>query len=208
MSKIIILVFTFFLIIMKYLQTYISRPTSQSKLEYSEKWTFTVLVILHHVFLFCSVTEFILKEFSLNIYISLVGIILFVFSLIFREWTIRTLDKLWTVHIEIKKEHELIKEGPFKLMRHPAYFSLFVEIIGFPLILNAYITLLLIVIIYFPFLIYRIFVEEGQLQKKFHKDYSYYRRNNWALFPFIKPKGTHKVSRLIPFTFRKILRRW
>ena len=36
-----------------------------------------------------------------------------------RQWAFNSLGKYWSVDIEIRDNHELIKNGPYKYMRHP-----------------------------------------------------------------------------------------
>lgn len=205
-KNIVILAAAGILIILKYVQTYIARPKSKSELDYKERWTFKVLFILHHLVFAGALIEFVLWHQNLNVYISTAGLVIFAFSLVFREWVIRTMKEYWTIHIEIKKNQILLKEGPFKYMRHPAYFSLFVEIIGFPLIFNAYYTLLLAIIFYFPFIVYRIYLEEVELLKKFHREYARYMVTNMAVFPFSKKSLTipGKSGKII----KKLIKRW
>src|SRR5690606_17879542 len=53
----------------------------------------------------------------------------------YRNWAIRTLGKFWSVHVEIRDNHELIESGPFRRTRHPVYSAAIGELAGIVLIL-------------------------------------------------------------------------
>ena len=98
-------------------------------------------------------------------------------------WAIKTLDKYWTIEIEIRDVHPLIKNGPYKYMRHPHYLFLFCEVLGLPLIANAYYSFVFIAIIFIPLIILRFIFEEKALTEKFGAEYLKYKKEVWAFFP-------------------------
>jgi protein-S-isoprenylcysteine O-methyltransferase Ste14 len=92
------------------------------------------------------------------------------------------------VHIEIRDHHRLIKEGPYKYMRHPYYLSVMLELAGFPLIPNAYFSFLISLCFYFPLVFIRLYLEEIEMINKFGDSYNLYKNEIRGLLPIKKRK--------------------
>ncbi|KAF9535350.1 hypothetical protein CPB83DRAFT_779236 [Crepidotus variabilis] len=58
------------------------------------------------------------------------GIALLIGGVIFRASTYRHLGRFFRYDVSIQKDHQLIKTGPYALVRHPSYAGLLVSIIG------------------------------------------------------------------------------
>jgi protein-S-isoprenylcysteine O-methyltransferase Ste14 len=86
--------------------------------------------------------------------------------------------------VEIRDNHEFVQSGPFRFVRHPAYFSMILELLALALICNAFFTLLLIPIFFVPVLIMRIRIEEVALVEKFGDAYRTFQRTKPALIPW------------------------
>ena len=89
-----------------------------------------------------------------------------------------------SIHIEMREHHPLIKKGPYKYLRHPYYLAVIFEVLGFPLVPNAYYAFLFSIFTYLPLLFIRIYFEEKAMIKKFGDEYHLYKRENWGLIPF------------------------
>jgi protein-S-isoprenylcysteine O-methyltransferase Ste14 len=94
-----------------------------------------------------------------------------------------TLGKYFSAHIEIKNNHQLIENGPYKFIRHPVYAGNTLHAIGIPLILNAYLTLGISAVLILLFL-YRLKLEEEILVREV-KGYEDYARRINRLIPKI-----------------------
>ncbi|WP_164888468.1 isoprenylcysteine carboxylmethyltransferase family protein [Methanosarcina sp. MSH10X1] len=83
------------------------------------------------------------------------------------------LGKYFSAYIEIKDNHQLIQDGPYKFMRHPAYAGNILQAVGIPLILNACLTLGISAVLVLLFL-YRLKFEEEVLVREVrgYKDYA------------------------------------
>lgn len=57
-----------------------------------------------------------------------------------RYWCIKTLGRYWNTRIWVIPGHPPKKTGPYRVIRHPNYLVVMVEILVFPLIFGAYIT--------------------------------------------------------------------
>jgi len=91
------------------------------------------------------------------------------------------LGEYFSVHIEIKDKHELIENGPYKFIRHPAYAGNIIQAASIPLILNAYYSLSISAVLIFLFL-YRLKLEEDTLIREV-KGYGDYTKRTYRLIP-------------------------
>lgn len=107
-----------------------------------------------------------------NIIFTSIGIVLVLIGITVRGIGIKTLGKYFSRDVETWNNQEIVKTGIYKYIRHPAYAGNILQIIGFPLILNSYFSLILSLITIFGFL-WRIRVEEKFLKKEMpeYKEY-------------------------------------
>ncbi len=118
-----------------------------------------------------------------NSVISTFGIIVVFIGIIIRGLSIKYLGKYFSRHVETWDNHTLVRAGLYKYIRHPAYLGNILQIIGFPLILNTYYSLVLSVITVYLFL-KRIEVEERFLEKELDK-YKEYQAETKKLVPYL-----------------------
>jgi protein-S-isoprenylcysteine O-methyltransferase Ste14 len=108
-------------------------------------------------------------------------------SFAIRRQAIAALGRFWSLHVEIRKDHELVKDGPFRWVRHPTYLSMVLELLAGGLILNAWYSLIGVSLLFVPTLLVRIQIEEAALVAKFGDAYQNYQRSTPALFPYKTP---------------------
>ena len=114
-----------------------------------------------------------------------IGLSLMVFGMVYRAYVIKYLGKFFTAQVTIMEDHQLIKAGPYKALRHPSYTAAFITFIGIAILFNSYIGAGYVLFIYFPIQTYRIRLEEKALTEKFGEDYSIYKNESKRMFPFI-----------------------
>lgn len=114
----------------------------------------------------------------------IVGLILFLVGIGIRRVAKKTLSRYYSFGLKTSQEHELIKHGFFKLIRHPIYLAMLIYSLAIPLIFSSlYGFLLMLGII--PCTLYRIRIEENMLMKRFGSEYLVYQKRTKKLLPFI-----------------------
>src|SRR3546814_13025802 len=58
-----------------------------------------------------------------------------------RWWSSRVLARHFTVDVTIHPDHELVRRGPYRLLRHPSYTGLLMTFLGFALGLGNWLSL-------------------------------------------------------------------
>lgn len=162
----------------------------RTKGEVHLRWLYSFLYILYLTLLIGSITEYFLIDREINLYVSGLSLLIYISAIMIRKWSIKSLGNFWSVHIEIKENHRIIKKGPYRYLRHPNSLCIILESLSLPLIPNAYYTFLFALFVYVPILIVRMYLEDTALVKKFGQEYIQYRKEVWALFPLpIGKKG-------------------
>jgi protein-S-isoprenylcysteine O-methyltransferase Ste14 len=121
------------------------------------------------------------KEYDLIRYIGLA--VYLVFSWI-QVWSFKSLGDNYSQDIMIKKKHELITKGPFKLIRHPQYMCQILLDLGATAATLGYVVGLL-ALIEIPIYIMRASVEDKLLSKYFAENFSDYKKKSGFMIPFI-----------------------
>jgi protein-S-isoprenylcysteine O-methyltransferase Ste14 len=118
-----------------------------------------------------------------NLIVSIFGVLLVIFGTIIRGIGIKTLGNFFSRDVETWDNQAIVQTGIYKYIRHPAYTGNILQIIGFPLVLNAYLSLLMSFVTILVFL-WRIKVEEAFLVERF-PDYEEYMMHTKKLIPKI-----------------------
>ena len=89
-----------------------------------------------------------------------------------------------TAKLQIVKEHQLVKDGLYKHIRHPLYLGEILRNLGFPLLFSSLYGVL-IVSLASVFLLFRMELEEKMLLVAFKEEYEEYKRNTKRIIPYI-----------------------
>jgi protein-S-isoprenylcysteine O-methyltransferase Ste14 len=107
-------------------------------------------------------------------------------SFILRRRAIRELGRMWSLHVEIREQHQLVRSGPYRWVRHPAYTSMILELSALGLLLQSRFTSAIAFALFIPTLIARIRLEEAALKQQI-SGYADYQRATPALLPYKLP---------------------
>ncbi len=110
------------------------------------------------------------------------GLALEAAGLFLAVWARRHLGRNWSGAISIKVEHELIRTGPYRRLRHPIYTGLLAMYAGMALVTGEWLAaagVLLAALAYWR----KIRLEESVLDTAFGPAYHTYRGETWALVP-------------------------
>lgn len=114
-----------------------------------------------------------------------IGLLWMVAGMALRWWSIRVLARFFTVDVAIRPDHELIRNGPYRVLRHPSYTGALLTFYGFALALGNLGSLLVVVIPVTIAFLWRIRIEERVLSAAFPEQYAAYARETKRLLPFV-----------------------
>jgi methyltransferase len=104
---------------------------------------FRWMVILHAGVLGGAALEVWLLRRPLIPVLAIVMAVLFALANVLRWWVIRTLGAHWNVQVMDSAGLAVVDRGPFRLVRHPNYAAVFLELAALPLIHTAWLTALI-----------------------------------------------------------------
>jgi protein-S-isoprenylcysteine O-methyltransferase Ste14 len=100
-------------------------------------------------------------------------------------WAYRSLGNFYAQDIVILKEHQLIKRGLYRHIRHPQYVSQLLSDLGAGLALMSYLVIPVVVLVEIPLFFLRAKEEEKILAKHFKEEYPVYKKQSGFMLPFI-----------------------
>ena len=113
------------------------------------------------------------------------GMATMVAGLLLRWWSVRTLAQYFTVDIAIQPDQELIRRGPYRLLRHPSYTGALLTVVGFGIALGQPLAALVVILPITAAFLWRIRIEEQMLAQGFPGAYPAYARQTKRLIPFL-----------------------
>jgi protein-S-isoprenylcysteine O-methyltransferase Ste14 len=115
----------------------------------------------------------------------LAGVILMWAGMALRVWAVTVLGRFFRITVMVQNEHRLVEEGPYRMLRHPAYTGSLITMIGIGLAIGNWLSLLTMILVLLLAYGYRIRVEEQALKARFGENYDRYAAARWRLVPFL-----------------------
>jgi protein-S-isoprenylcysteine O-methyltransferase Ste14 len=100
--------------------------------------------------------------------------------------SVRAMGKNWTVVARTRSDHQLVRSGPFAIVRHPIYLALLLYMIAFAIGFGHLGQLLFAVPLYCVGAAIRVREEEKLLRAQFGDDHARYVREVPAFIPFLR----------------------
>jgi protein-S-isoprenylcysteine O-methyltransferase Ste14 len=122
---------------------------------------------------------YIPQRFHLAVWI---GAIVQALSLLLAVWARRHLGRNWAAEVRIGVDHELVRTGPYRWVRHPIYTAMLGMFLGTAIASSQYHALLGVALLFVAY-IRKTRLEEEILSRVFPTDYEAYRRSTWRLVP-------------------------
>jgi protein-S-isoprenylcysteine O-methyltransferase Ste14 len=95
----------------------------------------------------------------------------------------RDLKTNWSPTLELYRDHTLITEGIYGVVRHPMYLSQWLMVIAQMLLLQNWIAGLSGLLVFIPFYFLRVKAEEQMMENKFGEQYRGYKQRTGAVLP-------------------------
>jgi protein-S-isoprenylcysteine O-methyltransferase Ste14 len=121
-----------------------------------------------------------------GVYSIVASMVLAPVATIFGWLAVRHLGKQLRILAGLYADHELIRTGPYAIVRHPVYASLFLMMLATGLLFARWQMLLLGIALYIAGTEIRIHAEEGLLRARFGEEFDEYRRSVPAYLPFLR----------------------
>ena len=116
-----------------------------------------------------------------------IGVALLAAGLGFAVWARVHLGRNWSGSVTVKESHELIRTGPYGLVRHPIYTGLIAAVLGTAIASGTVRAALAVAIIAASFF-HKLRIEEGFMRETFPDEYPRYAAAVPRLIPFPRPR--------------------
>jgi methyltransferase len=136
---------------------------SQGAIEFGQGH-YPAMVAIHTGFFLFFITEVMLLNKELADYWPFL-LALFILTQVMRVWALASLGRFWNTKIIILPGANVIKRGPYKIIKHPNYLIVAIELIVIPLMFNAYVTAAVFTLLNILILSIRIPAEEKALRE-------------------------------------------
>jgi len=112
------------------------------------------------------------------------GLALLSLGLGFSMWGRIAIGRNWSATVTVKEDHELVRKGPYRFVRHPIYTGLLLGFIGTAVALAEWRGVLAVAIVFIA-LWRKLKMEERWMGEVFGEAYADYKREVAALVPFL-----------------------
>lgn len=116
--------------------------------------------------------------------LSSAGIVVVSLGIAWRWYAILTLGRYFTAAVIIQQQQPVVQHGPYRFIRHPSYGGVLVIVVGIGLMTGNWVSLCAITTSFLISVLYRIPIEEQELQRSLEK-YEEYMQRTKRLIPFI-----------------------
>jgi protein-S-isoprenylcysteine O-methyltransferase Ste14 len=113
------------------------------------------------------------------------GIALMIGGILLRQWSIAILGRYFSMLVSVQEGQSIIREGPYRFVRHPSYTGALLTLAGIGLAVQSWGALLILLLIFGIVYGYRIHVEEKALVTQTGEKYVAYMKETKMLIPFI-----------------------
>ncbi len=96
----------------------------------------------------------------------------------------QALGRLFSYHLTVQPGHALVRAGPYRWIRHPAYLGFLLTLAGFGLAFRS-VAGLALPAVYLPVVLWTIAREEAVLARSFGESFEDYRRATRRLVPYL-----------------------
>jgi protein-S-isoprenylcysteine O-methyltransferase Ste14 len=113
------------------------------------------------------------------------GVIVMWLGLATRVWAIAALGAAFRTTVEVDAGQTVVSSGPYKWIRHPSYAGLLLITAGFGLAVGNWLALAAGLLLPLPGILWRIHVEEAELERVLGAAYGSYRARTTRLIPWL-----------------------
>lgn len=167
--------------------TIASRNSAESKSSESKASTVYHQIMLNVALLLLFIpvpglrTWFLPQRFHLLV---MAGMAIQIGGFVLAVWARRHLGHNWSAEVRIGEGHELVRTGPYRMLRHPIYTAMLVMFIGTAVSSSQYHALLGVALLVVAYL-RKTRLEENILRETFGTEWDAYHRETWRLVPLV-----------------------
>lgn len=98
----------------------------------------------------------------------------------------RALGRQWRIDAGLNADHELVRSGPYRVVRHPIYASMLCLLLGIGMMVSRWPLFLAALVLFIAGTEIRVRVEDSLLSSAFGDQFLAYRKSVSAYIPFVR----------------------
>ena len=114
-----------------------------------------------------------------------IGLCIMVLGFGLRIWAVIILGASFRTKVETHTDQQVVRSGPYRLVRHPSYSGLILMCCGYGIAVQNWLSLAFAVVLPLIALLYRIHIEESVLVLSLGSDYEKYQSGTKKLVPWL-----------------------
>jgi len=114
-----------------------------------------------------------------------VGIAFILAGVALRSWAVRTLGRYFLPVVAVRADQQVVRAGPYRLIRHPTYSGALLSLLGFGLALTNWVAIVVLLGCALAGLAYRVRIEEQALLQALGQPYREYMAKTTRFIPFL-----------------------
>jgi protein-S-isoprenylcysteine O-methyltransferase Ste14 len=111
------------------------------------------------------------------------GVVVMWLGLVLRVWAIAALGSGFRTTVEVEPGQPVVSSGPYGSIRHPSYAGLLLIVAGFGAALGNWLSLAACIVLPLPAIVWRIHVEEAELDRVLGQAYRAYQSDRARMIP-------------------------
>jgi protein-S-isoprenylcysteine O-methyltransferase Ste14 len=164
---------------------YVRRRIAATQEDRGTKWIIVLAVYLGIAAALAITRVPGLRAYANNWWTLGLGIATVLAGVALRAWAILSLGPYFRREVTIEPGQRLVRRGPYRLLRHPAYTGIFLIFAGFGLAFGSWVSAAVALLIVFAGILPRIRVEERALARAFDADYTDYANSTARVLPHV-----------------------
>ncbi len=125
-----------------------------------------------------------MRVFPISKFTGAAGLMLTFAGIAFAVWARLLLGRNWSSNVTLKHDHTLIRQGPYRIVRHPIYTGLLVAMLGTALIVGELRGLIAVGLLFLAFWL-KSSMEERFMLEQFGSEYRQYQSQVKGLIPYV-----------------------
>jgi len=101
-------------------------------------WTLHLLTSIGVLTTVLCLAEYLYRGTAVPLHFPILGIALAVAAFALRHYSRKALAQFWSIHIEVRDGHAVVRHGPYRLIRHPIYVAAIIELLAIPVTLATW----------------------------------------------------------------------
>jgi protein-S-isoprenylcysteine O-methyltransferase Ste14 len=145
----------------------------------------TILIVAAYTLAVLAIASRVLPSVQLPEAVAWAGVGLGMLGFAIRVWAMRVLGRFYTRTLVTTADQRVVREGPYRLVRHPGYLGSMLVWTGAAASSGNLLSVLAVTALMTVAYAYRIRTEERMLIEALGEPYEEYRRRSWRLVPFV-----------------------